>query len=125
MVVLDDVLGCLGVEFLFCNAGGTVGMASTVLVAGPLGTARWIAGGSWGTTGTVMFDWRVVKLEFCSLCRVLMKLLFLSEALPSCWNLNHVGVGFSALLTYHSFFTFPRIRILKPYISVLPRMALL
>ena len=39
-----------------------------------------------------------------------------SEALSSCWNLNHVGVGFSALLTYHSFFTFPRIRILEPYI---------
>ena len=26
---LEDVLGALGVEFLFCNAGGTVGMAST------------------------------------------------------------------------------------------------
>ena len=38
------------------------------------------------------------------------------EALSSCWNLNHVGVGFSALLTYHSFFTLPRIRILEPYI---------
>ena len=38
------------------------------------------------------------------------------EALSSCWNLNHVGVGFSALLSYHSFFTLPRIRILEPYI---------
>ena len=38
------------------------------------------------------------------------------EALSSCWNLNHVGVGFSALLTYHSFFTLPRIRVLEPYI---------
>ena len=38
------------------------------------------------------------------------------EALSSCWNLNHVGVGFSALLMYHSFFTLPRIRILEPYI---------
>ena len=38
------------------------------------------------------------------------------EALSSCWNLNHVGVGFSTLLTYHSFFTLPRIRILEPYI---------
>ena len=38
------------------------------------------------------------------------------EALSSCWNLNHVGVGFSALLTYHSFFILPRIRILEPYI---------
>ena len=39
-----------------------------------------------------------------------------SEALSSCWNLNHVGVWFSALLTYHSFFILPRIRILEPYI---------
>ena len=39
-----------------------------------------------------------------------------SEALSSCWNLNHVGVGFSALLMYHSFFTLPRIRILESYI---------
>ena len=38
------------------------------------------------------------------------------EALSSCWNLNHVGVGFSALLMYHSFFTLPRIRIPEPYI---------
>ena len=39
---LDGVLGALsvlGVEFLFCNAGGTVGMASTVLVAWLLGVA--------------------------------------------------------------------------------------
>ena len=33
------VLGPLGVESFFCNAGGTVGMASTVLVAWLLGTA--------------------------------------------------------------------------------------
>ena len=39
------VLVTLGVEFLFCNAGGTVGMVSTVLVAWLLGTA---AGGSRG-----------------------------------------------------------------------------
>ena len=35
LVLLEDVLGALGVlgvEFFFCNAGGTVGMASTVLV---------------------------------------------------------------------------------------------
>ena len=82
MVVLDDVLGCLGVEFLFCNAGGTVGMASTVLVAGLLGTARWMAGGSWGTAGTVMFEWRVVELEFCLLCLGSMKLLFLLKHCP-------------------------------------------
>ena len=81
-MVLDDVLGCLGVEFLFCNAGGTVGMASTVLVAGLLGAACWIAGGSCGTTRTVMFDWRVVELEFCLLCLGLMKLLFLLKHCP-------------------------------------------
>ena len=39
LVVLVDVLGFLGVEFLFSNAGGTVGMTSTVLVAWLLGTA--------------------------------------------------------------------------------------
>ena len=41
-----DVLGFLGVEFLFCNAEGTVGMASTVLVAYLLGTACWRTGDS-------------------------------------------------------------------------------
>ena len=81
-MVLDDVLGCLGVEFLFCNAGGTVGMASTVLVAGLLGADCWMAGGSWGTAGTVMFGWRVVELEFCLLCLGLMKLLFLLKHCP-------------------------------------------
>ena len=45
LVVLEDVLGFLGVEFLFCNAGGTVGMASTVLVAWLLGTAHCRTGG--------------------------------------------------------------------------------
>ena len=39
MVLLEDVLGFLDVEFLFCNAGGTVGMVSTVLVAWLLGAA--------------------------------------------------------------------------------------
>ena len=81
-MVLEDVLGSLGVEFLFCNAEGTLGMASTVLVSGLLGTACWIAGGSWGTTGTVMVDWRVVELEFCTLCLGLMKLLFLLKHCP-------------------------------------------
>ena len=40
LVLLLDVLGCLrvlGVEFSFCIEGGTVGMASTVLVAWLLG----------------------------------------------------------------------------------------
>ena len=44
LLYLEDVLGALGVlggEFLFCNAGGTVGMASTVLVVWLLGTACW------------------------------------------------------------------------------------
>ena len=38
------------------------------------------------------------------------------EALSSCWKLNHVGVGFSAFLMYHSCFILPRIRILEPYV---------
>ena len=59
-----------------------MGMASTVLVAGLLGTARWMAGGSCGTAGTLMFDWRLVELEFCSLCLGLMKLLFLLKHCP-------------------------------------------
>ena len=80
-MVLADVLGLLGVEFLFCNEEGTVGMASTVLVARLLGAACWIAGGSWGTTGTVIVDWRV-ELEFLSLCLGLMKLLFLLKHCP-------------------------------------------
>ena len=46
LVILEDVLGCLGVEFLFCKAQGIVGMASTVLVAWLLGTACWMTGGS-------------------------------------------------------------------------------
>ena len=51
LVLLEDVLGflgVLGVEFLFCNAEGTVGMASTVLVAWLLGTAHWRTGDSCG-----------------------------------------------------------------------------
>ena len=43
LLLLEDVLGSLvgvlGVEFLFSNVGGTVGMASTLLVAWLLGTA--------------------------------------------------------------------------------------
>ena len=50
LVLLLDTRGCLGVlgvEFPFCFEGGTVGMASTVLVAWLLGTAGcWNAGGS-------------------------------------------------------------------------------
>ena len=49
MLLLDvrgclGVLGVLGVEFPFCFEGGTVGMASTVLVAGLLDC--WNTGGS-------------------------------------------------------------------------------
>ena len=55
LVLLDDALGCLGVlgvlgvldvEFLFCIDEGTVGMASTVLVAWLLGTTHWRTGDS-------------------------------------------------------------------------------
>ena len=76
-----------------------------------------------------MKDWRFLwnLWESCSRLRVCrIKILFAlpwldevavsPEALSSCWNLNHVGVGFSALLTYHSCFILPRIRILEPYI---------
>ena len=82
MVALADCLGVgalAGVEFLFCNAGGTVGMASTVLVVGPLGFAGWEA----GLTGTGS---GIVELEFCSLVVAeglgLMKLLFLLRMDP-------------------------------------------
>ena len=44
LVLLLDVLGCLGVELLFCFEEGTVGMASTVLVA-------WLLG-CWSTEGS-------------------------------------------------------------------------
>ena len=52
---LEDVLGALDVldvEFLFCNAEGIVGMASTVLVAWLLGTACWRTGVSCGISGS-------------------------------------------------------------------------
>ena len=52
LLLLEDVLGALGVEFLLCNAGGTVGMASTVLVAWLLGTACWRTGDSCGISGS-------------------------------------------------------------------------
>ena len=45
-MILVECLGVgalAGVEFLFCNAEGTVGMASTVLVVGPLGAAGGIS----------------------------------------------------------------------------------
>ena len=55
LVLLEDVLGFLGVmgvEFLFCNAEGTVGMASPVLVAWLLGAAGWRTGHSCGIFGS-------------------------------------------------------------------------
>ena len=75
-----DLFDCLavgafaGVEFLFCNAGGTVGMASTVLVVGPLGAA----GGGTGSTGAGSWTSGIVELSFCLLVvgLGLMKLLF-------------------------------------------------
>ena len=45
-MILVNCLGVgalAGVEFLFCNAEGTVGMASTVLVVGPHGAAGGIS----------------------------------------------------------------------------------
>ena len=82
-MILDDCLGVgalAGVEFLFCNAGGTVGMASTVLVVGPHGAA----GGRAGSTGTSWTDGGGVEMEFCMLAAGLglMKLLFLLRMDP-------------------------------------------
>ena len=54
MVVLVDVLGFLGVEYLFCNAEGTVGIASTVLVAWLLGTACCKTEDSGGICGSLV-----------------------------------------------------------------------
>ena len=83
MVLLVDCLGVgalAGVEFLFCNAGGTVGMASTVLVVGPLGAA----GGISDSTGACWMVSGVVELEFCLLAAGLglRKLLFLLRMDP-------------------------------------------
>ena len=83
MVVLADCLGVgalAGVEFLFCNAGGTVGMASTVLVVGPLGVADGVSaltGACWMVSGAV-------ELEFCSIAAGLglRQLLFLLRMDP-------------------------------------------
>ena len=82
-MILDNCLGVgalAGVEFLFSNAEGTVGMASTVLVVGPLGAA----GGITGSTGASFIDSGGVELEFCSLAAGLglMKLLFLLRMDP-------------------------------------------
>ena len=54
LVVLVDVLDFLGVEFLFCNAEGTLGMASTVLVAWLLGAACCKSGDSCGICGSLV-----------------------------------------------------------------------
>ena len=51
LLALADALGALGVEILFCFTEGTVGMASTVLVAWLLGTTGTRAGGSCGIYG--------------------------------------------------------------------------
>ena len=91
-------------------------MASTVMVAWLLGAACCSTGDSCGISGSPVVGWGSVETEFWSLCLGLMKLLFLLKHPSSCWNLNHVGVGFFALFTYHSFFTLPRIKILEPYI---------
>ena len=85
MVLLEDVLGCLGVEFLFCFEEGTVRMASTVLVAWLLGTAGaagWRTGDSCGMSGRAILDWRPVETEFRSLYLGLMKLLYLLKHCP-------------------------------------------
>ena len=83
LVLLLDVLGhlgVLGVEFSFCIEGGTVGMASTVLVAWLLDC--WSTGDSCGISGRPVVSWGSVETEFLSLCLGLMKLLFLLKHCP-------------------------------------------
>ena len=83
LVLLLDTRGCLGVlgvEFSFCFEGGTVGMASTVLVAGLLDC--WNTGGSWGISGSPVVGRGSVETEFLSVCLGLMKLLFLLKHCP-------------------------------------------
>ena len=86
LVLLLDTWGCLGVlgvEFPFCFKGGTVGMASTVLVAGLLGTADcWSTWDSCGISGSTAVGWESVESEFLSVCLGLMKLLFLLKHCP-------------------------------------------
>ena len=86
LVHLLDTRGCLGVlgvEFPFCFEGGTVGMASTVLVAWLLGTADcWSTGDSCGISGSTVVGWESVESEFLSVCLGLMKLLFLLKHCP-------------------------------------------
>ena len=85
-MLLLDTLGCLGVlgvEFPFCIKGGTVGMASTVLVAWLLGTAGcWSTGDSCGISGSPVVGWGSIETEFWLLCLGLMKLLFLLKHCP-------------------------------------------
>ena len=123
LVLLLDVLGCLGVlgvlgvEFLFCFKGGYCG--SGIHCTGSLATWNCWLLEYWGFLWNL---WKIcTRLELCRNWFLLALSWFdevavSPEALSSCWNLNHVGVGFSALLTYHSFFILPRIRILEPYI---------
>ena len=89
LVLLLDTLGCLGVlgvlgvEFSFCIEGGTVGMASTVLVVWLLRTAGcWSTGDSCGISGSPVVSWESVETEFWLLCLGLMKLLFLLKHCP-------------------------------------------
>ena len=88
LVLLLDVLGCLGVlgvlgvEFLFCFEGGTVGMASTVLVAWLLGTTGGSCGISGIQSGIPVVGWGSVESEFLSVYLGLMKLLFLLKHCP-------------------------------------------
>ena len=115
-MILDDCLGVgalAGVEFLFCNAGGTVGMASTVLVVGPLGAA----GGISESTGACWNSLRGCRIGILLAC----SWSWLEEvAVPSengsTGSFYHVGVGFLAFLSNNCFFPLPGNRILEPYI---------
>ena len=81
LVLLLDILGCLGVlgvEFSFCIKGGTVGMASTVLVASSIGGLGIFV----ENLGKAEVGWGSAETEFWSFCLGLMKLLFLLKHCP-------------------------------------------
>ena len=69
LLILVNFLGVgafLGVENLFCNAGGIVGMASAVLVVGPFGWTSWNLWINWSfcldfrnCRNGILFAWRM------------------------------------------------------------------
>ena len=100
-VVLADVLEtgkALGIEFLFCFIGGTVGMVSTVLVVGLIRTYSGTLGVGWGSVEfsfsllslagwSCCFPWSIHQFLIVLLCRNLVLCISLeSQLLPIVWN---------------------------------------